>query len=84
MRTDYAKRDFQVVKDEIEIYSQWYEQSMKEEGSGSGLGLDGIFLDEVSWSENEVQHYETISDIIRNARWRSAAPGIAALEGPLT
>ena len=73
MRTDYGKRDLEVAKAEADVYSQWHQESLT--GNESGLGLDGIFVDEVAWSDSDLSYYLALSTHIKRAHWRSGKRG---------
>ena len=71
VRTDYGKRDLNVVKAEVDTYSKWRETSVK-----GGLGLDGIFIDEVPWDERILDYYTDFCGHIRSVPWRLEGQGI--------
>lgn len=80
VHTSYGKRKRKAVKQDVDTYWRWHELSMK---SATGpMGLDGIFLDEITSVGEELEYFTTLSQYIRKKRWRYRKPGKLALGPP--
>jgi hypothetical protein len=78
--TQYAKREIiQSLKD-IDAYWRWDALSRAKGDSGFGpMGLDGIFVDEVTCSGEDFEYFEMLSHYIKNKSWRSGKSGSCGL-----
>ena len=61
--TEYAKRDVQLVQQDVNTYSRWSENA-----TAKGMGMRGIFLDETptEYISTSAQYYEKITSAIRS------------------
>jgi Spherulation-specific family 4 len=74
--TSYAKREIIRSLDDIDAYWQWDALSKAKDGQGFGpMGLDGIFVDEVTCCGENFEYFELLSHYIQNKSWRSGKPG---------
>jgi hypothetical protein len=74
--TLYAKREAIRSLDDIDAYWRWDSLSKAKTDKGFGpMGLDGIFVDEVTCSGEDFEYFEMLSHYIKNKSWRSGKPG---------
>ena len=66
--TGDGKRESEEVAADIDTYWQWHER-------GSGMGLDGIFVDEVTCNGEHLDYYEELYGQIKAKTWKSGQPG---------
>jgi hypothetical protein len=80
VHTSYGKRKLKAVTNDVDTYWRWHELSLT---SVSGpMGLDGIFLDEISSGGEELEYFGTLSRYIRKKRWRYRKPGKSDIGRP--
>lgn len=72
--TWYGKREINVAKTDIDTYWNW-DRIAKEKGVRP-MGLDGIFVDEVTCNGENMEYYETLYSYIKSKMWRSGSPGL--------
>jgi hypothetical protein len=72
--TWYGKREINVAKTDIDTYWNW--DGIAREKGIRPLGLDGIFVDEVTCNGENMEYYETLYSYIKSKMWRSGTPGL--------
>ena len=74
--TLYAKREIIGSLEDIDAYWRWDALSSAKAGKSLGpMGLDGIFVDEVTCNGENFEYFDTLSHYIKNKSWRAGKPG---------